>query len=48
MKQRVMNKIQYYKLSNKKFHFIVTPDELKGILKDLHHVVVSTELKRIT
>ncbi len=34
--------MQYYELSNKKFHFIVTPDELQAILKDFHHVVVNT------
>lgn len=32
--------MQYNKISNKKLHFIVTPNELRAILKDFHHVVV--------
>lgn len=31
--------MQYSMLSDKKFHFIVTPDELREILKGFHHVV---------
>lgn len=38
--------MQYYELSKKKLHFIVTPDELRTILKGLHHVVVSTGVRK--
>ncbi len=38
--------VQYYELSNKKFHFIVTPDELRVILKDFHHVIVTTGVRK--
>ena len=38
--------MQYYELSNKKFHFIVTPDELRLILNDFHHVVVNTGVRK--
>ena len=38
--------MQYYDLSNKKLHFIVTPDELRTILKGFHHVVVSAGVRR--
>ncbi|MBO5778836.1 MAG: hypothetical protein J6R82_04625 [Clostridia bacterium] len=37
--------MQYYSLSHKKLYFIVTPDELRGILKDFHHVVVTTGVR---
>ena len=33
--------MQYYELTKKKLHFIVTPDELRKILQGFHHVVVS-------
>ena len=38
--------MQYYALSNKKLHFIVTPDELRVILKGFHHVVVNTGVRK--
>ena len=38
--------MQYYELSNKKLHFIVTPDELRSILKDFHHVVMNTGVRK--
>ena len=38
--------MQYYDLSNKKIHFIVTPDELRTILKGFHHVVVNTGVRK--
>ena len=38
--------MQYYELSNKKSHFIVTPDELRLILNDFHHVVVNTGVRK--
>ena len=34
--------MQYYELSHKKLCFIVTPNELREILKDFHHIVVNT------
>jgi hypothetical protein len=34
--------VQYDTLTIKKQHFIVTPEELRLLLKDFHHVVVST------
>ncbi len=34
--------MQYYELARKKLNFIVTPDELREILKGFHHVVVNT------
>lgn len=30
--------MQYYRLTTKKFHFIVTPDELRQLLDGFHHV----------
>lgn len=38
--------MQYYELSKKKLHFIVTPDELRTILKDFHHVVMNTGVRK--
>ena len=38
--------MQYYELSNKKLHFIVTPDELRDILQEFHHVVVNTGVRK--
>ena len=38
--------MQYYELSSKKLHFIVTPDELRSILKDFHHVVMNTGVRK--
>lgn len=38
--------MQFYDLSNKKLHFIVTPDELRAVLKDFHHVVVSAGVRK--
>ena len=38
--------MQYYELSNKKLHFIVTPDELRKILQGFHHVVVNTGARK--
>ena len=34
--------MQYYTLTIQKQHFIVTPDELRLLLKGFHHVVVNT------
>ena len=34
--------MRYHPLSLKKIHFIVTPEELRTILKGFHHVIVST------
>lgn len=31
--------MQYYRLTTKKFHFLVTPDELRQLLAGFHHVV---------
>ena len=39
-------KMQYYERSNKKLHFIVTPDELRKILQGFHHVVVNTGVRK--
>lgn len=38
--------MQYYTLSIKKHHFIITPDELRRILSGFHFVVISTGVKR--
>ena len=38
--------MQYYALTHKKHHFIVTPDELRGLLCDYHHVIVNTGVPR--
>ena len=38
--------MQYYELSNKKLHFIVTPEELRTILNNFHHVVVTTGVRK--
>ena len=38
--------MQYYELSSKKLHFVVTPDELRSILKDFHHVVMNTGVRK--
>ena len=38
--------MQYYELSKKKLHFIVTPDELRSILKGFHHVVMNTGVRK--
>ena len=38
--------MQYYELTNKKLHFIVTPNELRGILQGFHHVVVNTGVRK--
>ena len=38
--------MQYYELTNKKFHFIVAPDELREILQGFHHVVVNTGVRK--
>lgn len=32
--------MQYYRLTTKKFHFIVTPDELRQVLEGFHHVTL--------
>jgi hypothetical protein len=34
--------MQYYALTHKKHHFIVTPDAFHLLLKDYHHVIVNT------
>ena len=34
--------MQYYALAHTKHHFIVTPDELRLLLQDCHHVVMTT------
>jgi hypothetical protein len=36
--------MQYFELAVKKLCFIVTPDELRAILNDFHHVVVNTSV----
>lgn len=33
--------MQYYKLTSKKHHFLVTPDELRKLLSGFHHVVIT-------
>ena len=38
--------MQYYDLSNKKLHFIVTPEELRAILRGFHHVVMNTGVRK--
>ena len=38
--------MQYYELSNKKLCFIITPKELREILKGFHHVVVDTGVRK--
>ena len=38
--------MQYYDLSNKKLHFIVTPEELRAILRGFHHVVMDTGVRK--
>jgi hypothetical protein len=38
--------MQYYELSNKKLHFIVTPNELREILQGFHHVVVNAGVRK--
>ena len=38
--------MQYYALKHKKHHFIVTPDELRILLQDYHHVIVNTGVHR--
>lgn len=38
--------MQYYALTHKKHHFIVTPDELRQLLKDYHHVIVNTGVRK--
>ncbi len=43
---KAVKTVQYYDLSSKKLHFIVTPEELRNILQDFHHVVVNTGVKK--
>jgi hypothetical protein len=38
--------MQYNSLTDQKLHFIVTPDELREILKGFHHVVVDTGVRK--
>ena len=38
--------MQYYELSHKKLHFIITPDELRTVLMGFHHVVVNTGVRK--
>ena len=38
--------MQYHERSNKKLHFIVTPDELRTILKGFHHVAVGKGVRK--
>lgn len=38
--------MQYYTLSAKKFHFIITPEELCDVLKGFDHVVTNTGVAR--
>ena len=38
--------MQYYDLSIKKLHFIVTPQELRSIMRGFHHVVVNTGVRK--
>ena len=38
--------MQYYELTKKKHHFIITPDELREVLKDFHHVVVTRGVRK--
>lgn len=33
--------MQYYKLTSKKLHFLVTPDELRQLLDGFHHVIIT-------
>lgn len=33
--------MQYYKLTTKKHHFIVTPEELRQLLNGFHHVIIT-------
>ncbi len=33
--------MQYYRLTTKKHHFLVTPDELRQLLDGFHHVIIS-------
>ena len=40
--RREGDSVQYYALSHKKHHFIVTPVELRWLLQDYHHVIVNT------
>lgn len=34
--------MQYYALTHKKYHFIITPEELRLLLQEYHHVIVNT------
>ena len=38
--------MQYYAKSKKKHHFIITPDELRSVLKGFHHVVITTGVQK--
>lgn len=38
--------MQYYALTHKKHHFIITPEELRLLLQDYHHVIVNTGVKK--
>ena len=38
--------MQYYDLSIKKLHFIVTPQELRSIMRGFHHVVVNAGVRK--
>ena len=44
--RKAVNEMQYYDLSKKKLHFIVTPDELRATLKGFHHVVVNRGVRK--
>ena len=38
--------MQYYQLTHKSHHFIVTPDELRLLLQDYHHMVIDTGVSK--
>ena len=38
--------MRFYIMSHKRFNFVITPDELREILKEFHHVVVNTGVKK--
>lgn len=33
--------MQYYRMTTKKYHFLVTPDELRHLLSGFHHVIIT-------
>lgn len=38
--------MQYFEFSKKKLHFIVSPEELRTILDDFHHVFMNTGVRK--